>query len=77
LVIGLAVWPAAVGVTAGLVLAYWWSASVRAVVVGMSPHDPWSFSVAAVATLVTVLVATLKPASRASRVDPAHALREE
>ncbi|HUF46832.1 MAG TPA: ABC transporter permease [Vicinamibacterales bacterium] len=69
--------PAAVGVLAGLVLAFWWSESVRAVIVGVSPHDPWSFAGAGAATIVTVFAASLQPAIRASRIDPARTLRAE
>ena len=46
LVVRQAVVPAVDGIAGGLVLAYWWSASVRAVIVGISPHDPWSFATA-------------------------------
>jgi putative ABC transport system permease protein len=77
LVVRQAVVPAVIGVGAGLLLAFWWSASVRSVLTGIGPHDPWSFAVAALATVLTVAVATLEPAIRASRLDPARTLRAE
>jgi ABC-type antimicrobial peptide transport system permease subunit len=77
LVVRQALVPAVAGVAAGLVLACWWSASVRAVIVGISPHDPWSFAGAGAATLLTAILASARPASRASRIDPALTLRAE
>jgi hypothetical protein len=77
LVLRQALVPAAVGVVAGMLLAFWWSESVRAVIVGVSARDPWSFAGAAVATLATVALASLRPAIHASRVDPARTLRAE
>ena len=77
LVVRQALLPAAAGVTAGLVLASWWSATVRTVIVGISPHDPWSFAAAGAATLLTVILASAAPAARASRIDPALTLRAE
>ena len=69
--------PALVGVSAGLLLAFWWSESVRAVLVGVSARDPWSFAGAAIVTLATVALASLRPAVRASRLDPVKTLRAE
>jgi predicted lysophospholipase L1 biosynthesis ABC-type transport system permease subunit len=69
--------PALAGVGIGLLFAYWWSASVRAVLLGIGPHDPWSFAAAAAVTLGIVALASLRPAIRASRVDPIRALRTD
>ena len=77
LVIRQALAPALVGVGAGLLLAFWWSASVRAVIAGISPHDPWSFGIAAAVTLAVVVAASVPPALRASGIDPAITLRAE
>ena len=77
LVVRQALLPATAGVVAGLLLAFWWSASVRAAVIGISPRDPWSFAGAALLTLAVVVIATLKPALSASRIDPAITLRSE
>jgi ABC-type lipoprotein release transport system permease subunit len=77
LVMRQALMPALAGTLAGLLLAFWWSASVRAVIVGIDAHDPWSFAGAGVMTLATVVAASLKPAISASRIDPARTLRAE
>jgi predicted permease len=77
LVVARALAPAFVGVVAGLGLAYWWSAAVRAAIVGISPRDPWSFAAASALTLALVVAASLRPAFRASRIDPATMLRAE
>jgi predicted permease len=77
LIVRQALTPAAIGVTMGLVLAFWWSSSVRSVLIGIGPHDPWSFVVAAIATLLTVAAASVRPAMQASGIDPSHALRME
>jgi predicted permease len=77
LVMRQALMPALAGTLAGLLLAFWWSASVRAVIVGIDAHDPWSFAGAGVMTLATVVAASLKPAVSASRIDPARTLRAE
>jgi predicted permease len=69
--------PALVGIAGGLALAYWWSASVRSVLLGIGPHDPWSFAGAAFVTLVIVVAAGLRPAIAASRIDPIRTLRVE
>lgn len=42
----------------------------------VSPWNVWTWSVLPMALLVSVLVATLEPALRASRVDPTEALRD-
>jgi hypothetical protein len=77
LVIRQALVSAVVGVAGGLLLASWWSSSVEAVIVGISPRDPWSFTVAGLAALLVVTVASARPALRASRIDPALTLRAE
>lgn len=77
LIVRQALTPAAIGVTMGLVLAFWWSSSVRSVLIGIGPHDPWSFVIAAIATLLTVAAASVRPAMRASGIDPSRALRME
>ena len=75
LIVRQAVAPACAGVAAGLLLAFWWSSSVRSVLIGIGPYDPWSFAWAAGATLLTVAAASLRPAMHASGIDPARALR--
>jgi putative ABC transport system permease protein len=56
-----------------------WAAArlVRAQLYGIAPSDPRTLLIAAAIFLATVLVASLFPALRASRVAPVEALREE
>jgi putative ABC transport system permease protein len=49
----------------------------RALLFGLEPMDPGSFVGGAIALLLVALAAALGPALRASRVDPAVALRAE
>jgi putative ABC transport system permease protein len=67
----------AVGVTLGLVLAVSAATMLRSMFFGVSPLDP-QIAVAICALLASVaLCAGLVPARRASRTDPAVALRRE
>jgi putative ABC transport system permease protein len=50
---------------------------VRSHLYGVSPMDPMAFGGAALLLLATMLVASLGPAHRASRVDPITVLRRE
>jgi putative ABC transport system permease protein len=45
--------------------------------VGVSPHDPLTFTLVPAVLVVVSLLATLVPARRASRLDPAAVLRSE
>lgn len=63
----------AVGAAAALGLAH----LLRSALFGVSPSDVPSFARALALVLVTVLVATLVPAWRASRTDPLRALRHQ
>jgi len=56
-----------------------WAAArlVRAQLYGVAPGDPQTLLFGAAILLATVLVASLLPALRASRVAPVEALREE
>jgi predicted permease len=49
----------------------------RALLFGVSPHDPASLAVAAILLLITGLLAAAVPAWRASRIDPIAAIRAE
>jgi putative ABC transport system permease protein len=67
----------ALGVACGLAGAAAGAALLRGLLFGVGPWDPWAYAaVGAVGLLLTIAVAAL-PARRASRVEPASALREE
>jgi predicted permease len=67
--------PAIVGLALGLAIAYGGGRIAEAILFGVSPRDPWTFAATGLLLVVVSLVAALVPATRASRVDPAHALR--
>lgn len=69
--------PAAVGGLTGLAMAAAAVRTFRALLFGVEPVDPASFGAGGAALLLVALVAALGPALRASRVDPASALRAE
>jgi ABC-type antimicrobial peptide transport system permease subunit len=65
------------GLIPGIALAYWAGRGMEALLAGVRPTDPTTF-VSAVAICITMsLIGCLRPALRASRVDPATALRAE
>ncbi len=66
----------ATGLALGLVSAAVLARLLNATLYGLSPVDPATYLATAVLLLVTALVASLLPAWRASRIDPARALRE-
>lgn len=66
-----------VGTCAGVAGALAAGNLFRAVLYGISPKDPATYTVVVVLMIAVALVAALAPAQRALRVDPAHALREE
>ena len=65
------------GVLIGAGLAWAAARLVRAQLYGIAPGDPRTLLFGAAVLLVTVIVAALPPALRASRVAPTEALREE
>ena len=67
----------AIGIVAGLVGAFWASQLMGALLYQVSPSDPVVFGATAVAVAVIALLGYLLPAFRASRVEPAVALRSE
>jgi ABC-type antimicrobial peptide transport system permease subunit len=69
----LALWGVALG-TAGALAA---SQVTRRFLYGLRPADPWFVGGVAVVLLVTALSAALIPARRATKVEPALALRAE
>ena len=66
----------AVGIAVGLVLAVFIGPFVEPQLFGITARDPFSMAAATLALGVAASLAAIFPASRASRVDPAHALRE-
>jgi predicted permease len=66
-----------VGVFVGALAALWLTALVRAQLFGVAPTDPLTFSLAALLLLLVALCAALAPALRATRIQPAVALRVE
>ena len=68
---------AAVGLTAGAAVSVAVMGYLRSLLYGMSERDPWIYAGAVALALGTAVMACWIPASRAARVDPAQALREE
>jgi predicted permease len=68
---------AAIGIVAGVLVAYFAARGMRALLVGIRPMDPLTFAVAGGLCFLTVLAGCLRPALRAAHVDPMTALRAE
>src|SRR5687768_3819843 len=67
----------AVGVGAGIVLAYFSGRWLQSLLVGVSPADGTTFAVAAALAAATATAGSLRPALRAARVDPVTVIRLE
>jgi predicted permease len=67
----------AVGVAAGLAAAWEAAPAIRSLLYGVAPADGVSLGAAAGFVLLVSALATAIPASRATRVEPAAALRDE
>jgi ABC-type antimicrobial peptide transport system permease subunit len=63
----------AIGLTIALTAGHW----IAPLLFGVSARDPFVFSAVAVALVAVALIASWVPAMRASRVDPATALRAD
>jgi hypothetical protein len=72
-----AAWLAAVGVAAGVIVAYATSRSVQALLLGISAADLGTYLGAGTAAIVTTLLGSVLPAWRAMQVDPVAAMRAE
>jgi putative ABC transport system permease protein len=62
-----------IGIAASLALARF----MTALVYGVSPHDPTTFTIVPLVLAAVAAIAALVPAHRAARVDPMRALREQ
>ena len=67
----------AAGLAAGLVAAPLASYAMKQMLYGVQPLDPLTFAVSAAVILVAALVASIHPALRATKLDPATSLRAE
>ena len=68
---------AGIGIVCGTVAAGLLTRAMSALLFGVTAHDPLTYAVVAVALGGTAVLASYLPARRASRVDPAEALRWE
>ena len=68
---------ATVGITVGLVAAFALQGFVKQLLYGIEPSDPLTFTVVPLVLVVVAMAASLIPALRATRVDPAVAMRAE
>jgi ABC-type antimicrobial peptide transport system permease subunit len=66
-----------IGIVAGLVGAVLLSRTVSGLLYGVRPLDPLTYVLASVILIMISVAAIIIPARRASRVDPAIALRQE
>jgi putative ABC transport system permease protein len=66
-----------IGLVSGLAISLALARYLKAVLYGVSPTDPVTFVLAAVALALTAVPAISIPARRASRVDPMIALRHQ
>lgn len=67
----------AIGIVVGAILTLAAGGLLRALLYGVAPNDPLSIGAVALLLLGVSVVATLRPAWRASRLDPVDALRVE
>ena len=68
---------AAIGLILGLAVAFGVTRVLSAILVGVSPTDPFTFAVVALVLVASATLGCLIPARRALSVDPAVALRHE
>jgi hypothetical protein len=66
-----------IGLAVGLILALGGAQMLRRFLLGLSPFDPIAYAQIAAVLLVAATIATWIPARRATRVDPAVALRSD
>ena len=76
-VVGSALRMIAIGAIVGLAIATASSSLVASMLFGVQPMDPLTFALVVVVLALTAVVAVVGPAWRATRIDPAIALRTE
>ena len=67
----------ALGIAIGVAFAAWAGRTAASLVYGMKPGDPLTLGAAVALLALVALAASYGPASRASRLQPMEALREE
>jgi ABC-type antimicrobial peptide transport system permease subunit len=67
----------AVGLVAGLLLAWWAARAAATLLFGLQPHDPVTLISAALMLSAITLIASYGPARRAAALEPMQALRDE
>ena len=77
LVVRQAMGPTLVGIAAGVLGAFWLTQFMAGMLIAVTPTDPLTFAVTAVVFLAVAMLASLIPAIRAIRVDPADALKTD
>ena len=77
MVVGDAARMALIGVIPGVIGAYLAARAMTALLFGVEPGDPWTIIGAAMVCLATAVVAALRPAVRAARVNPITALKSD
>ena len=76
LIVSEGVKPVLIGVTIGLGVAWFSTRLVEALLYGVEPNDPVTFTALPIALTLVGLVASLLPALRATRISPIEALRD-
>jgi putative ABC transport system permease protein len=74
LVIGQAARPVMLGIIAGIVASAFLTRVLASQLFGVTPGDPVTFAIVAIALAIVALLASLLPAARAATVDPTRAL---
>jgi predicted permease len=77
LIFGEGMLPVAIGLAIGLVASLGVNRILQSQLVGVSPYDPVTFALGAIALIAVALIGCGIPVRRAMRVDPAVALRQE
>ena len=68
---------ALIGVIPGVLLAYWAARAMSNQLFGVPPGDPLTIGIAATACFIVAATACIRPALRATRIDPIAALRAD